>query len=266
MDEVNSLSLLVGKGVCNANCTNCAGLTHRQYAPRQDGIVDTRRLREVIEECYSKGARSLTISSSGEPLLSPVSITKVLILLMEYADAGQKFSTINLYTNGILIGENSRFAYTYLRMWKLLGLTKIHLTVHSPDEIVNAKLFGISCYPSLVRVIYRIQRSGLHCRVNLVLEKSGIHTLEQFKEAVVDLRSCCADSISAWPLRSLDGDTIHPTEGPSKIELEKMRQWTKTVDLGIPILVHRDSSNDYYNENKKLTLFSDGTLSNSWCK
>ena len=77
---LKSLSIFVGTGKCNAKCPHCAGVPLRKYAPKEDGVVDLGLIERTLIQSHKKGALYLSISSSGEPTLSPKSITKVLRL------------------------------------------------------------------------------------------------------------------------------------------------------------------------------------------
>ena len=84
MGKLNSLSLFVGTGECNAHCNHCAGVALRKYAPLEDGVIDEDLIERTVRNCYEQGARYLSISSSGEPTLSPLSVTKTLGLLQRF--------------------------------------------------------------------------------------------------------------------------------------------------------------------------------------
>ncbi|MDP3027449.1 MAG: hypothetical protein Q8N63_07085, partial [Nanoarchaeota archaeon] len=88
MHEINSLSIFVGTGQCNANCAHCAGEIYRKSAPTEDGVIDEDLIHKTLRSCYEKGARYLSISSSGEPTLSPLSVTKALKLVNECKKEG----------------------------------------------------------------------------------------------------------------------------------------------------------------------------------
>ena len=56
-----------------------------------------------------EGARSLSLTSGGEPTLAPNSVTQTLDIAQNFG-----FTKIKLYTNGIRIGRSSQFSETYL--------------------------------------------------------------------------------------------------------------------------------------------------------
>ncbi len=262
-DKLRGLSLFVGTGQCNANCAHCAGKIHRKYAPRQDGILDENLINKILRSSYAKGARSLSISSSGEPTLSPKSVTKALELIDSCRKEGMDYSQINLYTNGIRIGSDLRFCQRHLNHWKQMGLKAMYVTVHNVDEKKNAGLYGIDNYPPLKKVISSIHEFGFLMRANLVLSKRTVHTSKSFISTVSYLRQIGADCISAWPIRNAL-DQVDLKLAPLEKELDKMQNWIyANPDCRTRLL--REKDRERYTTGEKLTLFPDGRLLNTWC-
>jgi len=265
MDTLKSLSLFIGTGQCNAYCSHCAGVPLRKYAPKEDGIIDHDLIHRTIKLCYERGARYLSLSSSGEPTLSPLSTTKALKLIHGCEKEGIKFSPINLYSNGIKIGEDKSFCEKYLPLWKSYGLTTVYITVHNIDEEKNAKIYGIKSYPPLKQVLSRIDEGDLLTRANIVLSKRNIGNFEGFVSILNHLMDMGVDYISAWPIRDLD-DKLDLELSPLETELDKIEDWIeKNYGLTDRIRLLREKSKVAYQRGQKLTLFPDGTLSNSWC-
>lgn len=262
---LKSLGLFVGTGECNADCIHCAGKVHRKYAPKQDGIIDKDLIYKTLKDCYEKGARSLTISSGGEPTLSPLSVTKVLRLVHNLRNEDINYEWINLYSNGIRIGEDKEFSDSYLPMWESLGLKTIYITVHNLDEKKNAEFYRIKESPCLEKIVSQIHGADLLVRANVVLTKDNIGTYEKYISMVEGLREIGFDHISAWPIRNAD-DVIDLELAPSKEELDKMGDWAdKYGTVYCRIRVLREKNREVYETGEKLTLFPDGILSNSWC-
>jgi MoaA/NifB/PqqE/SkfB family radical SAM enzyme len=255
MHEVRSLSLFVGTGMCNANCGHCAGKVHRTFAPKEDGVVDEDLVNKVLNDCYLRGARSISVSSSGEPTLSPLAVTRVFELIKQHGN----FNWLNLYSNGIRIGEDLDFCRTYLRLWKSLGLCRIYVTVHDVNEEQNAKIYGIMSYPSLKTIVGRIHDADVLLRANLILSKNNIGTLERFVFMADSLREKGFDNISAWPIRGVDDD-VDLSLSPSMEELDKMQKYAFGKDY-LKVMSERTA----YHNGEKLTLFPNGRLSSSWC-
>lgn len=261
MHEVNSLSLFVGTGRCNADCSHCAGKIHRKFAPEKDGVIDEQLIYNTLRECYQNGARYLSISSSGEPTLSPLSVTRSLELIALCRDEGMEYSPINLYSNGIRIGNEKDFCDEYLPKWKNDGLRSVYVTVHDIDEKKNAEIYGIKKYPNLQVILGRIHGAELKMRANLVLSQKTIDTFEKFIITTDYLLKIGIDSIAAWPLRDMQD---RPDSGSSPIieELTKMENYV----IGKPnIRILTEKSRAVYHTGKKVTLFPNGQLSNTWC-
>ncbi len=249
-----SLGLFIGTGNCNAHCQHCAGVYYRQFAPKEDWVIPEELFRKTIREAYADGARSLTLSSGGEPTLSPFAISKTLRLVIK---EDLDFNQINLYSNGIRIGEEEPFS-AWLREWKNLGLTWVYVTVHNTDEVINAKMYGVEKYPSLKIVSSRIRESGLCLRANIMLTKDGVHDLVGFTQMVEELAALEFDAVAAWPIRGLD-DTPNAYLAPSEESLTEIEEWITTGASRIP--VRMSLSRAGYETGQKLTLFPNGVLS-----
>ena len=81
------------------------------------------------------------------------------------------------------------------------------------------------------------------------------------------MRLMGVDSVAAWCLRDAN-DNVDADLAPAKAELDLMERWAKeeqNSQYPYNVVVYREE-NRGYQEGDKLTLFPDGTLSNSWCK
>jgi len=264
-NSLNSLSVFVGTGECNADCEHCAGKIHRKYAPKKDGIIDYELIYKTLKKCHKLGARSLSISSSGEPTLSPNSVTNLLRLVYECKNENIHYPNINLYSNGIRIGFEDDFCNKYLPLWKKLGLKKIYITLHNIEPEKNAKTYRIKEYPSLNKIISNIHNHNLLIRANLVLSKKTILNLEKFVLTVNHLDNLGVDLISAWGIRD-EYDKLDINLSPDRSEMNKMEKWVlENKKLKSKLRLLREKDRNSYKSNKKLTLFPDGTLSNKWC-
>lgn len=261
---VRSLGIFIGTGACDAHCAHCAGIPHRKYAPRQDGIIDDDLVRRTLEDCYARGARSLSITSSGEPTLSPRSVTRALSLVDDLKAKGAVYSSIHVYTNGIRIGTDEDFCKEYLPCWKTMGLDTLYITVHDIDERKNAMVYGVASYPSIRTVFSRAHDAGLAVRANMMLGKNTVHTLDGFVSSVEYLQSIGADRIAAWPVRGLD-DRPDAALGPSLEEFERIGAWVREQGIAYKVSLSGEESRSLYASGQKLTLFPDGTLSSEWC-
>lgn len=236
-------------------------------APREDGVIDEELIKMILRRCYFKGARSLSISSSGEPTLSPKSVTKTLEIADALRKEGREYTSIHLYSNGIHIGESEEFASRHLPLWKNLGLQALYITVHDADPVKNAKVYGVKKYPYLETIVRRAHCAGIAVRANVVLSKFAICTVESFSDLVVALRKIGFDAVSAWPIRNPTDDQVDLPIAPDREELEKMAVWAAAnSEACMPVRVLLEEDHLPYKNGWKLTLFPDGTLSNGWCK
>lgn len=264
-NKILSLGLFVGTGQCNAKCKHCAGLVHRKCAPKKDGVINEELFYNTLKSCYEQGSRSLSITSGGEPTLSPLSITKILEVVQGLRNEGMNYEWINLYSNGIRIGEEENFSKRYLPHWQSLGLKTVYITVHNLDLNKNAQIYGVENYPSLDLIVSRIHGADLLARANVVLSRDNIDTFEKYVSMVNGLREIGFDHVSAWPIRNED-DVTDEIFGPSEYELDKMSHWAveqNTAENRIRLL--RKNNDVKYQTGQKVTLFPDGTLSSSWC-
>ena len=257
-----SLALFVGTGKCNAKCLHCAGKYHRDSAPTEDGFIDESLVYDTVRKCHADGARYLTLSGSGEPTLSPLAVTRTLQLVDRCRAEGMRFNTVSLYTNGIRIGEEEQFG-RYLRMWRMLGLGTMYVTVHSPDRHLNAKTYGVASYPPLSLVFSRIHDAGLLVRANVVLHRERMGTLLDFTRMVQYLEDTGADMVAAWPERWGEKDTVNPCTCPLSEQMKMIEDWAASGASRLYVRVPTDHS--AYEHKEKMTLFPNGQLSNSWC-
>lgn len=255
--RLQNIALFVGTGRCNANCGHCAGSIHRANMPKEDKVVDEELFYETLRYAYERGARSLSLTSGGEPTLAPNSVTRTLEIAQNF-----DFTKIKLYTNGIRIGRSQKFSETYLPLWQSKGLTDISWTVHSLSEEKNAEIFGIKSYPSLELVISRIHKAYLKVRANIVLSRGNISDLERFKEIVNGLKGYGVDNIAAWPVRD-EKDEYDLLNAPSMPEIREMREWAKNDRT---VQVQTEEHHELYKNKQKVGLFPDGKLSSDWCK
>lgn len=265
MNGLESIALLVGAGKCNANCKHCAGKFLRKYAPKKDGILDRKLIYETLNSCYNSGARRLSISSSGEPTLSPKTITNTFEIVNSLKKENKVFSDIHLYSNGIIMGENKSFCDKYLSLWKDFGLNTIYITVHDVDEENNAKIYRVKKYPNLNIILSRIHDFGLTVRANIVLSKNNIGDSKKFFYLADTLNKIGFDKIAAWPIRD-EQDKLDLKLAPEEIELDEMEKLISFDEsLFGKVSIYREKDHLKYKENKKLTLFPNGVLSNTWC-
>ena len=153
IEKIYSVSALIGSGVCNGNCTFCAGKYLRPQA-KENKLYD-KNFEAAIKLCARYGGWSLSLTSSGEPTCDPNALTHALEIYKKCADQGAYFPNVNLFTNGILLGSES-FCDEYLDIWRELGLNNIAISIHDTSEKGQAKIYGIKQYPKLEDIVKKL--------------------------------------------------------------------------------------------------------------
>lgn len=262
--ELDSLGLMIGTGRCDASCRGCAGIPHRPYAPRSDGDDDFRRIEEAIRECHRRGARRITLSSSGEPTLSPISVSKALALIGRLRREGLGFDRVSMYTNGIRIGEDRLWSAAWLPHWRVQGLDTVYLSLHSIDQRENSEGFGVEC-PPIQRISDRLDDAGLKKRACLILRRGRVDDEKSLARTVRLLEQLGFEQLTAWPLRDAQ-DRLH-RDAPSDQQLSEMATWAFTTNRWgtMRVDVH-DEGDREQRYSRKLTLFPDGRLASAWTR
>lgn len=261
-NKIDGISILVGTAACNANCSECAGRQHKKNAPKRDGELDEARLREVLEYCYARQCRYVTLTGCGEPTLSPGSVTRTLEIMQGYREEGRVFEPVNLYTNGIRIGFDEEFCGAYLPLWRSLGLTSVYVSVYSGDEELSRQAFRVARYPDFRVVFSRIKERGLRLRTSVILKQGFVDTAEKLEALCEKFFQLGVYNVSAWPLKDEDGSISDLA--PDQPELARMRAFVeKCPELNIRLLL--GDSNSSKKQGKKMALFQDGEISDVWC-
>ncbi len=280
IDKIYSVSVLVGSNACNGNCSFCVGKYLRPDA-QIDGDIP-RNLDSALKLSSKYGGWSVSITSSGEPTLSPNSITNTLLRIRELGAEGVSFPFINLFTNGIAIGFDDKFRTKWLPLWKSLGLTAVAVSIHSINHEKQAGAYGLSSdqYPKFEKIFETIRNAGLTPRVTLLLRKGEIDNDKKYKEAVdLLIEKYKIDMITSWQLANHDGSRADFT--PSRYGMFKIRWWLRTNTKrvlghawGGGVYDYRGRSlriTDYVSKHKpnanfirQLVVFQDGRVAYSW--
>jgi len=280
IEKIYSISVLTGNGMCNAKCKHCAAVDLRkQSLPSTEGTI--RNLRAAMRLSRNYGGWAISLTSSGEPSMSPIAVTKTLQEIdSEAKDHGTAFPFINLFTNGILFGDKG-YCDKWLPKWKKLGLTAVAVSVHSTKRAEQAKAYGLlpKNYPSLQVIFDNIKAHGLTPRVTLLLGKDNINNAKTYKEAVDDLIDMGVNMITSWPLQTYDGKRFEHT--PSRLGMMSIRWWLlrntertlghswggtvnsyKGISLRLTNYVSKHKPKNKFI--RQLVVFQDGTVAYSW--
>jgi sulfatase maturation enzyme AslB (radical SAM superfamily) len=278
IEKIYSVSALVGSSKCNANCSFCAAKDLRKDAVTDNKMPHTFKSALKLSARY--GGWSLSLTGSGEPTCSPKAVTNALIEYQECANQGAYFPNVNLFTNGILIGDDN-FCDEWLPKWKELGLTAIAVSIHNIDEIDQAKTYGIKEYPSFEKIFNNIRRHGLQCRATILLRKGAIDDANTYYKAIETLRFYNVNNITSWCVGN--PDATFNEFSPSLLGRLSIKKWLKqntklchghvwgggvfdykgTMVRLTDYVTKHNPKKDYV---RQLVVFQDGLVAYSWIK
>ncbi|MGI6484173.1 MAG: radical SAM protein [Candidatus Dojkabacteria bacterium] len=278
IEKIYSVSALVGCGSCNANCDFCAGKYLRPQA-KINKLYD-KNLESAIKLSARYGGWSLSLTSSGEPTTDPDALTNALKIYKKCADQGAYFPNVNLFSNGILLG-NEEFCDRYLDTWRELGLNNVAISIHDVDEKKQAETYNIKSYPKFEKIVHNVEKHGLGVRGTLLLRKDGVNSAKKYEEAVHALIRMGINNITSWPIGHPDGSRSEFT--PSILNLLGIRIWLRrnakmchghvwgggVFDYKGNILRYtdyvtkHDPKKDFV---RQLVVFQDGTVAYSWVR
>jgi sulfatase maturation enzyme AslB (radical SAM superfamily) len=230
IEKIYSVSALVGSGDCNGNCKFCAGKYLRTQAyDLQDSFEKQLKYEKNLESAIKLSARyggwSLSLTSSGEPTCSPEDVTRALEIYTKCANQGAYFPNVNLFTNGILFGDED-FCRMYLPQWRKLGLTNVAVSIHHTEEHLQAKAYGLYNYPKFNDIFDNIRYHGIGVRCTLLLSKQHVYDAHTYALNVYNLINYYdIDNITSWPVGNPDGTRNEFT--PSRMGLWSIKRWLK---------------------------------------
>jgi hypothetical protein len=167
------------------------------------------------------GGWSLSLTSGGEPTCTPNGVTNALNRYNKCQEQGAYFPNVNLFTNGILLGDEG-FCYEYLPIWKNLGLTAIAVSIHSSKRVGQETVYRRK-YPELKIIFRNIRKYNLQCRATILLRKGGIDTPQEYSKAINKIITLGCKNITSWSIGNPDGTRNEYT--PSHYNLVKIRYW-----------------------------------------
>ena len=277
IEKIYSVSALVGTGLCNANCSFCAG---KPLRVKGDDSAYERNLEAAIKLSARHGGWSLSLTGAGEPTCEPEAITKALEIYQKCAKEGAWMPSVNLFTNGILFGD-PEFCAKWLPLWKSLGLTNVAISIHHWHPEAQARVYGVKHYPWLGDIAENIKRHGVGVRGTLLLNRNYIKGWQEYSAAVNYLVHEGITNITSWPVGNPDGSRNEDTI--SRWGLFEIKRWlsqnTKVChghawgggvfDYKGNILrltsyvTKHDPKKEFV---RQLVVFKDGTVAYSWIK
>jgi hypothetical protein len=281
IERIYSVSALIGGSACNGNCQFCAAKKLRPQASGGNSQKFWRNYAAAIRLSARYGGWSLSLTSSGEPTVDPKAVTKALEVYQECARQGAYFPNVNLFTNGILLGDDT-FCDEWLPRWKALGLTNIAVSIHSVEQEKQAAANGLADYPDFRDIFPNVRRHGLGLRTTLLLRRGEVEDAPSYAAAIRILtESYGVDNITSWPVGNADGSRNEFT--PSRLGLWGIRRWLHknakmchghawgggVYDYRGNILrltdyvTRHDPKKDFV---RQLVVFQDGTVAYSWIR
>ena len=294
IEKIYSVSAVIGNGACNGNCPFCAGTYLRPQALDVSPLY-WKNYASAIKLCARYGGWSLSLTSSGEPTCDPRAITKALDVYSECAAQGAYMPNVNLFTNGILLGDRD-YCNKWLPEWKRLGLTNIAISVHSVDRWRQGAAYGINKpfpehmsfippeahgYPKFEDIFANVRMHGIGVRTTLLLRKGEVDSWFTYRDSVKALIRMGSDNITSWPVGLPDGSRSEYT--PSRWGLASIRLWLRSQAKlchghvwGGGVYDYHGSilrMTDYVTKHdpeldfvRQLVVFQDGTVAYSWIK
>jgi sulfatase maturation enzyme AslB (radical SAM superfamily) len=205
IDKIYSVSAVIGDGSCNANCAFCAGKTlGRGQRNAQLHKQNMRNLKFAIKLSARHGGWSLSLTSAGEPTCDPLAVTEALSVYRKCADDGAFMPNVNLFTNGIKLGDET-WCDEWLPTWKKLGLTNVAVSIHSASTFHQASTYGVDAYPMYSHIVRNCKKHGIGVRATLLLRRGAVDTPEAYFVALSRLIECGFENITSWPVGNPDG-------------------------------------------------------------
>jgi molybdenum cofactor biosynthesis enzyme MoaA len=182
IEKIYSVSALIGGAGCNGDCEFCAGKYLRTQAT-EDNPIFWKNYEAAIKLSARYGGWSLSLTGSGEPTLYPESVTKALQIYQKCAMEGAYMPNVNLFTNGIKLGDRE-FCRGWLPYWRSLGLTNVAVSIHSAFEDRQAAVYGLKSYPKYRDLRQNVEDCGVGFRATVLLRKGEIDNAERYEEAI----------------------------------------------------------------------------------
>ncbi|MDD5251141.1 MAG: hypothetical protein PHT12_00735 [Patescibacteria group bacterium] len=280
VDKIYSISVVVGSGECNAKCRHCGGRFLRPGA--LSGVQGTiKGLESAIILCKQYGGWAISLTSSGEPLMSPDAVTETLREIDRLKRMGYGMAFVNLFTNGFLLTDQ-RIREHYLPLWKSLGLTAVAISIHDVDYARNRECYNVAdevAIPTLAEMVGAVKDAGLVPRITLLLHRGYCDNPVDYQRNLDALRDLGVYMVTSWAMCKPNGEWNQYS--PSRWNLFRIRffLWANcprvfnqiwgggvynyhglSARLTTYVSEHKPTNNFI----RQLVVFQDGTVAYSW--
>jgi len=239
--KIQTFNIVAGTTACNANCPFCISrMTPLSGVNQKLQETNWINFRKACEMAKMNGVNTVLLTGKGEPLLFPDQITSFLKEIEKYA-----FPIIEMQTNALVIGRDFKKLNPYLGKWRNLGLNTFVISiVHYKDE-ENKKIYSPNAdYINLEKTITYLHEKGFSVRLNCIMIKDFIDTIEEVKNLVGFCKKNEVEQLTLKPVEMLKNqntpqakwakDNLIPIKVQKKIQLflEKEGNRLRTLDFG----------------------------------
>jgi pyruvate-formate lyase-activating enzyme len=240
-------NVLVGTRACDGRCPCCiSGMTpSRGMISLKEEPINWERFDRSLEYARQWKAETEMLTGKGEPLLFPHQITEYLRRTKEFEEkTGFHFTTKEIQTNGIKIGQKPEVFNPLLREWKALGLNTISISIVHYEPELNRRFYipYEKSYIDLPKLINRLHENGLKARLSCIFIKDHIDSPTKVDELIAYSRKNQADELT---IRSMskpdksDNKSIYNWVSENEIPVESKLEITKHLwEIGKPKTVY----------------------------
>jgi len=199
--KIQTLSIVAGTRACDARCPFCVSkMTGVDALLGNATDINERNFHKTALLAKQAGTTTVLITGKGEPTLYPQVITRYLELLEPY-----KFPFIELQTNGIRLGKNSRGARGgihpgTLKTWYGLGLNTIALSTCGVHRSDNRPIYGEE-YPEMGQLVDFVHSVGFSVRLCLMMHYGGIYSPGGLDQVIEFCKVHSVDQLTARSIR-----------------------------------------------------------------
>lgn len=180
MKNVLTLTLIAGSRACPNNCPICISkmTPFHQIGAGAPNEICVETLRKSRQFALNHNAQNILITGKGEPTYFPAQVSQYLI---EFK--GHPFDKTELQTEGSYLATDGAID-EFLKVWKMLGLDVIAISIYHYDPELNKEMFGVNSSYNLVKLIDKLHAFGFRVRLSCVLAEKYIDKVGEVKNLI----------------------------------------------------------------------------------